>query len=246
VTATRLRAASTAEAAGWIGPRLSSDFGTVGATIPDGFEAYTRVFHPADPGSMLTRWSEVAAANGRVMHARAHFSGINSPLDGTALDVPYDAPQIGDLDARDLRSLLSILASAGSAVSECRFGMWEGWGANWQTFAQPFDDPSEFVSMSAATVTLPGRNYRLFLGPLDAALECGFWHSTTWFIPQSPSLIWPADESWCVATEIDFDSTLVGGPTDLIARIVADASLEAWPIELTDSLAYDGDDVNRY
>jgi hypothetical protein len=27
-----------------------------------------------------------------------------------------------------------------------------------------------------------------------------------WFAPRSPSLLWPGDRSWCVATEIDVDS----------------------------------------
>jgi hypothetical protein len=245
MTATRLTAAPTAEAADWIGPRLSSDFGTVGRTVPSGFDAYARIFHTADPSVTLTRWSEVAAANGRIMHAQAQFSRINSPAEGTTLDDPYDAPQVGNLDHRDLRSLLSILAAEGSRGMECRFGIWEGWGANWRTFAQPLDELPEFVSTSAAVVTLPGRSYYLFHGPVEAALQCGFWSTPTWFQAQSPNLFWPVDASWCVATEIDFDSTLVGGSSELIARILADPSLEAWSIELTDSLAYDGDDLNR-
>src|ERR1700694_2825257 len=40
----------------------------VGSIIPKGFEAYTRIFHPAwkhDPQNETTvRWSEIAAANG--------------------------------------------------------------------------------------------------------------------------------------------------------------------------------------
>jgi hypothetical protein len=30
---------------------------------------------------------------------------------------------------------------------------------------------------------------------------------------ESPCLFWPADRAWCVATEVDFDSTLVSGST---------------------------------
>jgi len=37
----------------------------------------------------------------------------------------------------------------------------------------------------------------------------------------------PADRAWCVATEIDFAWTYVGGSRELIDAILADARLEA-------------------
>lgn len=53
----------------------------------------------------------------------------------------------------------------------------------------------------------------------------------------APNLIWPADRSWLVASEVDFDSTLVGGNAELIDTIVESPKLEAWQVEPTDSLA---------
>lgn len=61
--------------------------------------------------------------------------------------------------------------------------------------------------------------------------------------PTSPSLIWPADRSWFLASEIDFDSTLVGGTKDLADAILASEELEAWPIDPLDSLAAGEDDA---
>lgn len=52
-----------------------------------------------------------------------------------------------------------------------------------------------------------------------------------WFASQSPSLFWPADDAWCVASEIDFDSTLVGGSSALVQAITDSAALEAFAIE---------------
>ena len=60
----------------------------------------------------------------------------------------------------------------------------------------------------------------------------------------SRPLFWPADRAWCVASEIDFDSTLVGGTTELIEAISQEPTLESWPVEPDDSLAFDGDRVN--
>jgi hypothetical protein len=48
-----------------------------------------------------------------------------------------------------------------------------------------------------------------------------------------------------VATEIDFDSTLIGGSRRLIDAVLACAGLEAWPISAGDSLACDADVPNR-
>jgi len=59
-----------------------------------------------------------------------------------------------------------------------------------------------------------------------------------------PELSWPQDRSWCAATEIDFDSTLVAGSTALIDAVVADSGLEAWPVEPEDALSIAGDTVN--
>lgn len=63
--------------------------------------------------------------------------------------------------------------------------------------------------MAGATFRLPGRTYHLFTGELRDALRIGRWVTAQWFVGQSPSLMWPAEHSWLVATEIDFDSTLV-------------------------------------
>ena len=56
--------------------------------------------------------------------------------------------------------------------------------------------------------------------------------------------MWPADRAWCVATEIDFDSTLIGGTAQLARQLLNDPALDAWPVNPTDSLAADADLLN--
>ena len=90
---------------------------------------------------------------------------------------------------------------------------------------------------------LPGRNHLVFRGPLRAALRLGH-QVTEWFLPQSPSLLWPADRSWCLGTEIDVDSTLVGGPQELVDALRQAPGLEVWPVEPGDDLTVGGDTVN--
>jgi hypothetical protein len=48
-----------------------------------------------------------------------------------------------------------------------------------------------------------------------------------------------------VASEIDFDSTLVGGPTELIDAILHTPTLDSWPVQADHSLAAYADRINR-
>jgi hypothetical protein len=64
------------------------------------------------------------------------------------------------------------------------------------------------------------------------------------FFDQSPNLWWPDDRAWFVATEIDFDSTFVGGDDPLIAVLVTDRRLEALPIALSARADAAADRVN--
>jgi hypothetical protein len=47
-----------------------------------------------------------------------------------------------------------------------------------------------------------------------------------------------------VASEIDFDSTLVGGTTQLIDAILQAPTFDSWAVQLDDSLAADTDRIN--
>lgn len=62
---------------------------------------------------------------------------------------------------------------------------------------------------------------------------------------QSPSILWPEDHAWVLATEIDFDSTLVAGTTALIHDLIHTPGLEVLPIGTDADLTWDGDAPNR-
>jgi hypothetical protein len=92
-------------------------------------------------------------------------------------------------------------------------------------------------------VKLPGRDYLLLAGRLPTTTEIGWRDELDW-LGRSPNLFWPADRSWCVATEIDFDSTLVAGSSELVGAIVDAPELDSWPVQPDNSLAIDGDHIN--
>ncbi|PZE24567.1 hypothetical protein [Curtobacterium sp. MCBD17_028] len=57
------------------------------------------------------------------------------------------------------------------------------------------------------------------------------WGATRWPMPQ---LIWPADRAWVVASEIDWDSTIVGGSRALVDAVLADERFEAFDVHPDD------------
>ena len=173
-------------------------------------------------------------------------------------------PEMGNLPPPALTALLDVLARY-TPDDDCYHAVWEGWG--WldgrgvaylvasdttPVPAAPVPQPALPPEVLAGPrLRLPSRDYILFRGPLRAALAIGDDHGgwrtddgESWFSPQSPNLVWPVDRSWCMATEIDFDSTLVAGSRDLIDAVLAAPDLEAWPVAPEDDLTDHGDRVN--
>jgi hypothetical protein len=62
----------------------------------------------------------------------------------------------------------------------------------------------------------------LFEGPLEAA---GSERPASWFGDQAPTLFWPQDHAWCVASEIDLFCTLVAGSNELADRLTPNTTV---------------------
>lgn len=103
---------------------------------------------------------------------------------------------------------------------------------------------------TGARLELPARSHVLFRGGLDELATPEWssrvpWADTPPEWTQSPSWIWPADHAFAIATEIDWDSTIVAGTADLVRAVCAHPELEALPIREGTMLTWDSDDVNR-
>jgi hypothetical protein len=142
-------------------------------------------------------------------------------------------------------------------AGDCYFCLWEGYGGlesyGWVEGAAPtpgsrIEDQVLRVfspqELNQPRLRLPNRKYLVLAGPLSGALRIGNGAAIGAFFPQSPNLFWPADQAWCVASEIDFDSTLVGGSARLIEAILQTPALDAWGVKPDDSLADDADKVH--
>lgn len=103
---------------------------------------------------------------------------------------------------------------------------------------------------------LPGRGHVMFTASVLEVADPDWVLHVPWrdlpaeehgFPPAaySPSLLWPADRSWVLVSEVDHDSTIVGGPPALIEALCADSSIEAVKIPAGTKLSWDSDEVNR-
>ena len=247
-----LELATDLSVADWIVMRLwpwgpgsgDEDRVRVGSFVPEGFESYARVLHPAyraeaDIGTM--RWSVLADLNGRALRPEIGFTEV-SGLDPADSQAWQDAvPLQGSLPPDQLRALAQLLESHTSSPDDCWFCLWEGfsvWGGRVEYGWSPEDSLAQRDAARRRAVAraeresrvldriprVHGRHraYFLFRGSLSRLPSFEFGPSY-----QSPNLWWPDDRAWCVASEIDSYSTYVGGSRECIARVLGSPDLEA-------------------
>lgn len=249
-------------AAAWVGARLTGRWGHVTGTVPAGFDGYARILHPVEDGEGPSlSWSEVAREAGTQIHPMAQWNRVARQQPGQRSRWQDAGPEEGNLSAVTLQRLVDALRSHTPTPEDCWFCLWVGYGwihgspsVQLLTFDGDSDGDVSQVDVPPAFpdgwlddslhVRHPGREYLLGRGPLAAALDVGHHVHDGWFISQSPNLFWPADRAWCVATEIDFDSTLVGGSHQLIDALLADPDLEVWRVQPDDSLQDNADQLN--
>lgn len=250
----------------WIAPRLCGFGGRVCCVVPIGFAGYARVLHPpADETGVLTSWARVCGLTGRVAHPLMQWHAISTAPEAVAQTGASSwrgsDPEVGNLPPGALADVLEILSGFTVDPGECYHAVWDGWGwlhgggatisvyceSDPQRFRAPQPSAPAMPEQALAGPRLrhPGRDYLLFHGPLRAAMNIGHQVTADWRLPQSPSLLWPADRSWLLATEIDFDSTLVGGSTELVEELLRGPRLEAWSVGFDGDLTIDGDRINQ-
>lgn len=205
-------------------------FNSVGHLVPDVFEAYARVLHPALSGlyDEPVRWSEIAAKTGRVAHPLMQFERIAVLPDDPNAQPRWGArPRAGH---GPLTQLAAALRPFTADPASCWIALWEGFGG--LGMVEELDD--------APKVTIPHRAYYLFRGPLEAVPAFAS-AGMPW---EAPNLWWPDDRSWCVATDIDLDSTYVGGTRACIDALMSDPALEVFPSRIEDRIDVGADEIN--
>jgi hypothetical protein len=261
-----------ARAGAWIKPRLEGEFGAITLQVPKGFEAYARVLHPASDAEWNPiRWADVAKACGTAVHREMQWHaivGLSEPKNYRNSRWSGQDPATGSMGIDDLDALCEILTAHTTDPKHVFFGLctierWEEsftreklkknrllrlpWGRDHIVLAGHLAAVKQLANDGAAN---PGpsrvRSKWVARAPSssDEASESASDSMEVWEGRDAPNLIWPADQTWLVASEVDFDSTLVGGSSKLIKAIVESFRLEAWRVEPTDSLAADADKIN--
>jgi hypothetical protein len=245
-----LELADDVSAADWLDDALQpwtrpGDDGSVwvASFVPDRYEAFARILHPLRWGTGGGgRWTELAAPRGVTIGPATTFneaSGLRSG-DGERWDRYH--PSDGSLPAAEMAALGAALAPHTGTADDCVFCFWVGsgvWGSdNGETYYGHLTDEAnealnapirerwqrEIAAMKGIPeVRLPAREHYLFTGPLARTarpFRFGMWE-------QSPSMWWPADRAWFVASEVDGFSSYVGGPQAAIDAVLASPELEA-------------------
>jgi hypothetical protein len=135
-------------------------------------------------------------------------------------------PEEGNAPAATLAAILDHCPADGDVI----YAVWKGWGS-WD---------SE-VDQGILMPGWGGRGYRLYAGPKATHIA---WPGMSRIWSQSANLIWPLDHSWCIATEIDYDSTLVACDETAAAELLTDPRLEAFRVSYDSDLSITGDPLN--
>ena len=122
-----------------------------------------------------------------------------------------DGPELGALPDAVSTPLKAILASHTPPAEECWFGVWSGWAFDYK--------PGVPKTQSIDTGY---REWLLFTGPLEAV---GFQFFLRGEI--TANVVWPVGRAWFLATEIDFDTTYIGGSEALIQDLLKADELDA-------------------
>ncbi len=198
------------DATDWLTASLTTFADNVASFLPGNFAAYARVYHPfdsnGDPVLAGLSWRELAARAGR------ELSDPATAADFGYQGVPDAQARVGNASKGLIRALVEHLRPATTTPDRCYFALWEGFAGG---VVPPLTSPQ---------LELPNRVYNVFVGPVEGALSS--LHTTSW-VYRSASLWWPADHAWCVATEVDFRWTYVGGPRTCIDAVLADPRLDS-------------------
>ncbi len=223
--------------ADWIVASVRNFLYDVGSLLPVTFDAYARVLHPAlrdgtAGDDVEVTWAEVAAATGRVAHAAMEWIAITGDWSFmTERSQPglWDhAPSTGSLPRRQATQLADVLKRFTQDPSECWFAVWDGYG----------DAP--YRRGTVPLIQMLQRPMVLLRGPLAAAATA--FSGRQW--PESASLWWPGDRTWCVATDVDLMSTYVGGTRACIDAVLADESPEAYEVSVDQTVHWRSDTIN--
>lgn len=130
-------------------------------------------------------------------------------------------PQYSEADADDpsgeapadaMHAALATLGSYTTTPSRGYAAIWEGW-------------VSGDLAPQAPRVEIPNRAMLLFTGPVEALRDAPAlaWYGSAAGHYQEPHLVWPEDQAWCLANEVDEEIEFTVGCSEEAAQALARA-----------------------
>jgi hypothetical protein len=192
--------------------------GTVASLVPAVFEAYARILHPAirydGDDDVEVSWAAVAAHNGTAAHPQMQWVAVTRGPVESQPAVWDDGPSEGHLPVAVAARLTEVLGRHTATPTDCLFGRWDGFGYD-------LTDPD----VPPRLLLRGGKDVVLLRGAIGDAVR----NLAPEPHEQSANLWWPADQAWCVVTDIDLTSTYVGAGAACIADLLAAPGIEAVP-----------------
>jgi hypothetical protein len=90
--------------------------------------------------------------------------------------------------------------------------------------------------MMSKRLKLTNRDYLLMSGEILDSTRIGYRFNGI-FSTQSPNLMWPEDRRWVMASEIDFNATLIAGERELIEAVMKVEHLLSERFNWSDAIA---------
>ena len=118
----------------------------------------------------------------------------------------------GEAPVDAVRLALVTLGSYTATPSQGYAAIWEGW----TSMAPPPQAPR---------VEIPNRAMLLFTGPVEALRDAPAlaWYGSAAGRYQEPHLVWPEDQAWCLADEVDEEIEFTVGCSEEASRALARA-----------------------
>jgi hypothetical protein len=196
----------------------------VATLVPADYGAHGRILHRAATRTADIRWADIRARARTSLGAQtqyAELTGWHADPDHQSPPEPWLEPERGSLRPDECGAVADVLARHTTTPDACWFCVWEGYG--WTALVR--------VAVGAPRVALEHRNCLLFRGPVLAATAL---RSGPWF--QSPTLWWPEDRAWCVASELDCYSTYVAASASAVRALADQPAVEILECSASDDI----------
>lgn len=214
----------------------------------------------------LVSWATVAAVHGKRVERYSHGAELVPPV-GIDPSKPwvdaqgwrYGETEEGFLDAHTLARVAVILSRHTSTPANGVAALWEGWGSGNSvrySSSKARNVLNTIRRLSAGVrakahpaqslappgrLELPGRTHRLYSAGITEFTDPEWPSRAPWADAEgdahSPNILWPADRAWVLVTEVDYDSTIVGGSRALMGALLASPGVEALEV---------GEDIEEY